>query len=112
MSQYDIDIAACRGRQLRLVQVMQQNNLDLVVVTQNAHVQYLAGPRYAWTFQPAAALSADGRLTLVAPNKPPESAAADEVLTYEAKWHSTMRNDQREAASAVLAQSAGGSAAA
>lgn len=104
MSQYDIDIAACRGRQQRVVQVMRQHKLDLVVVTQNAHVQYLAGPRYAWTFEPAAALTADGKLTLVAPNKPPETAAADEVLTYEAQWHSTMRNDQREASSAVLAR--------
>ena len=99
----DIDVSACRARQLRLLEVMQQQNLDLVVVTQNEHVQYLAGPRFAWTFQPFAALSRKGKLTLVAPNKIPPVAAADEVLTYEAQWHSTMRNDQREASSAVLA---------
>ena len=103
MSDYEINLDACRARQQRVVQIMQQHNLDLVVLTQNAHVQYLAGPRYNWTFQPAVALTAEGKLTLVSPNKPPEVAAADEVLTYEAQWHSTMRNDQREASSAVLA---------
>ena len=103
MSEYDINIEACRARQGRVLQIMKKHNLDLVVLTQNAHVQYLAGPRYAWTFQPAVALSADGKVTLVAPNKPPQTSAADEILTYEAQWHSTMRNDQREASSAVLA---------
>ena len=103
MSDCDINIEACRARQQRVLDVMRKQNLDLVVLTQNAHVQYLAGPRYGWTFQPAVALTADGKLTLVAPDKPPEVSAADEVLTYEAKWHSTMRNDQREASSAVLA---------
>ena len=102
MPNHEIDISACRARQQRLIEVMQQQNLDLIIVTQNAHVQYLAGPRYAWTFQPAAALTADGKLALVAPNKPPEVAAADEVLTYEAQWHSTMRNDQREASCDAL----------
>jgi Xaa-Pro dipeptidase len=77
--------------------------LDLVVVTQNEHVQYLAGPRFAWVHQPAAALAADGRLTLVAPNKAPDTAAADQVLTYQAQKHSTLRNDQRQASSEVLA---------
>lgn len=104
MTAYDIDVAACRGRQRRLIEVMQQHNLDLVIVTQTEHVQWLAGPRFGWTFTPAAALRADGKLTLVAPNKPPEVAAADDVLTYEAQWCSTMRNDQREASSAVLAR--------
>lgn len=104
MGQYDVDVDACRGRQARLIEIMRRHSLDLAVVTQNEHVQWLAGPRYAWTFQPAAALTIDGRLTLVAPNKPPEVSAADEVLTYEAQWHSTMRNDQREASSAVLAK--------
>ena len=42
-----------------------------------------------------AALDADGRLTLVAPEKWSGEAAADQVATYSAKWHSTLRNDQR-----------------
>ena len=103
MDSYAIDVAACRARQQRLIDEMQQHNLEMVVLTQNAHVQYLSGVRYPWTFSPTVALTADGKLTLVAPNKAPEKAAADEVLTYEAQWHSTMRNDQRAASSKVFA---------
>jgi Xaa-Pro aminopeptidase len=102
MSPYDINVDACRGRQQRLIEVMQRLDVELAIVTQTEHVQYLAGPRFGPVFQPAAALSVDGKLTLVAPNKPPEVVAADEVLTYEAQWCSTLRNDQRQAASAVL----------
>ena len=81
MSIYDIDINACRGRQQRLIEVMRRLDVELAIVTQIQHVQYLAGPRFGPVFQPAAALSVDGKLTLDAPNKPPEVAAADEVLT-------------------------------
>jgi Xaa-Pro aminopeptidase len=102
MSIYDIDVAACRSRQARLLAEMQSLRLDVVVVTQTEHVQWLAGPRFAWTHHPAAALTADGKLILVAPNKPPVMAAADVVLTYPANLHSTLRNDQRAASSEVL----------
>lgn len=98
----EIDLQACRGRQQRALELMQAHRLDAVLVTQIEHVQYLAGPRFAWTLQPAALLTSDGRLTLVAPQKTPEQAAADEVLTYEAKWHSTLRNDQRAESAKVL----------
>lgn len=76
--------------------------LDLVVVARTEHVQWLAGPRFGWVFEPLAALDAAGRCTLVAPNKAPEISAADVVTTYEAQWHSTLRNDQRADASAAL----------
>ena len=66
------------------------------------HVQWLTGARYPWTMSPAAALRADGHLTLVAPKKPVLEAAADEVVHYEAQWHSTLRNDQRQASSVEL----------
>jgi len=103
MTSLDIDVAACRGRQQRLLHEMQRLDVDLVVVTQVEHVQYLAGPRFGWVHQPAAALNRDGQLTLAAPNKPPETAAADLVVTYEAQWHSTLRNDQRWACCEALA---------
>lgn len=99
---HEIDLPACRNRQRRVLELMQAKGLDAVLVTQAEHVQYLAGTRFAWTFQPAALLTSDGRLTLVAPQKAPERAAADEILTYEAKWHSTLRNDQRATSAQVL----------
>jgi Xaa-Pro aminopeptidase len=78
--------------------------LDWVVVTQLEHIQYLIGPRFGWTFQPLAALRADGHALLVAPDRRlPEVHAADEVHAFEAQWHSTLRNDQRQVACGVLA---------
>jgi Xaa-Pro dipeptidase len=102
MSELDFNAAGPRGRQQRLVAEMQRLQLDLVIVQTIEHVQWLTGARYPWTMSPAAALSADGRLTLVAPQKPSLEAAANDVVTYEAQWHSTLRNDQRQAASAEL----------
>lgn len=102
MSNLDINPAACRGRQKRLLDVMAKQSVDLAVVTQIEHVQYLAGPRFGAAFQPAAALSADGKLYLVAPNEPPPVHAADEIVTYEAQWKCTLRNDQRAASAEAL----------
>jgi Xaa-Pro aminopeptidase len=97
MSDLDYNAAASRGRQQRLLAEMQAQKLDLVIVQQIEHVQWLTGARYPWTMSPAAALRADGHLTLLAPLKPVLEAAADEVVTYEAQLHSTLRNDQRQA---------------
>ncbi|ADB19196.1 peptidase M24 [Pirellula staleyi DSM 6068] len=102
MNPLDTDLSACRARQERLLHYMHLMQLDMVVVTQIEHVQYLAGPRFGWVFSPAAVLHADGKLTLVAPAKPTVEAAADEILTYDAQLHSTLRNDQRKASSEVL----------
>jgi Xaa-Pro dipeptidase len=98
---YRTDLAATQTRQKRLQKVMQRLKLDLVILTQNAHIQYFFGPRFDWKFSPAAALSADGHAVLVAPAKPAE-VAADEVLTYEAQSFSTLRNDQRQKSTAIL----------
>jgi Xaa-Pro dipeptidase len=100
----ELDLAACRARQRRLLDALQTQELDLLIVTQIEHVQWLAGPRFQWYFQPAAALTADGRLFLVAPRKWQGQAAADEVARYDAQWHSTLRNDQRAAATQVLVE--------
>lgn len=108
MTDFEIDVAACRTRQQRVIERMEQLDLDLVIVTQAEHVQYLAGPRFRWIFQPVAALSRAGRLTLVAPQRPPQVAAADEILTYEAQWHSTLRNDQRLTSTGVLMEALAG----
>src|SRR3954469_23337377 len=99
---YGIDVEACRGRQKRVLAIMERLKLDLVVITQNQHIQYLAGPRYEWTFSPALAIAAEGHATLVAPVLPTEAVAADEVLKYEAKSFSTLRNDQRQKSTNVL----------
>ncbi len=99
---YDIDIACCRGRQQRLLAVMQQRDLPLVIVTQPEHVQWLSGLRFGGLFQTAASLSADGRLNVAAPRAVADAGAADEVVVFEAQWHATLRNDQRAAAMEAL----------
>ncbi len=107
MNNYATDIDACRSRQQRLIDQMQQRQIDVVIVTQTEHVQWLAGPRFPWVMQAAAALRVDGHLTLAAPQKPILEAAADELVTYEAQWHSTLRNDQRQVCMELLAGSIG-----
>jgi Xaa-Pro aminopeptidase len=104
MTAFEINLDLCRGRQRRLLDEMQRQKLDLVIVTRIEHVQWLTGVRFGWVFSPAAALSADGHLTLCAPNRPPEKAAADTVCTYEAQWNSTLRNDQPQAAAEALSR--------
>ncbi len=98
----NIDVSACRRRQKRLLERMTELRVDLAIVTQIEHIQWLAGPRFDWKVQPLAALRADGFLTLVAPSDWSETSAADEVLPYDAKWLCTLRQDQREAAANIL----------
>jgi Xaa-Pro aminopeptidase len=107
MNLLDIHVEHCRARQKRLLAVMQRLRLDLVVVGTTEHVQWLAGPRFAWYFEPAAALAADGRLTLVAPGAAPSVTASDEIIVYPAQHHATLRNDQRRASSEVLLEALG-----
>ena len=102
MSKLDIQIDAPRGRQRRLLAAIEPLEIDMVIVTRNVHVQWLTGARFTGLFYPAVALTKAGHSILVAPDRKPQVAAADEALTYEAKWHSTMRSDQRQASSEVL----------
>ncbi|HQU44935.1 MAG TPA: Xaa-Pro peptidase family protein, partial [Pirellulales bacterium] len=107
MNDLDINIDCCRRRQTRLLAEMRQRKLDLVIVQTAEHVQWLTGPRFAWLVQAAAMLTADGRCTLIAPQDEPV-VAADEVVTYDARWLGTLRNDQRQACSAALAKQLAG----
>ena len=99
----DIDVKACRIRQQRLQDQMQQRELDWTIVVQIEHVQYFTGTRFDWTFHPMLAISAAGHAILVTPQRHMSAQhAADEVHPYAAKWHSTLRNDQPIAAADVL----------
>ena len=97
-----LDLDTCRTRQERLRRHMEARSLDAVVVTAPEHVEYLTGHRWDHRFSPLAAVLATGDALLVCPDKPVDRAAVDDVRTYEAKWRSTLRNDQREAAAAVF----------
>ena len=109
MNELDVDVDCCRRRQKRLLAEMHHKKLDLVLVQKTEHVQWLTGPRFAWLVEAAAMLSADGRCVLVAPQEEP-LVAADDVLVYDARWLGTLRNDQRQACSAVAAKYLAGKA--
>jgi Xaa-Pro aminopeptidase len=97
-----LDLDACRRRQGKVIEIMASERLDLVVAVLPEHVEYLTGHRWDHRFSPITALTADGTCLLICPDKPPSNAAADDIRVYEAKWRSTLRNDQRAAAAAVL----------
>ena len=103
MDPYAVDLEACRGRQRRLLEALEPLGVDLAVVARRESVQWLTGAYIRAPFEPIAAITPAGHVTLVLPERQSgESVAADEVLGYEAKWHSTTRNEQRAASSSVL----------
>jgi Xaa-Pro aminopeptidase len=103
MDPYAIDLDACRARQQRLLEAVEPLGVDLIVVSRRESVQWLTGMNVRAPFEPIAALTADGHVTLVVPDRQAsEPAAANDVLGYEAKWHSTNRDEQRAASSAVM----------
>lgn len=109
MKTLDVDVDCCRRRQRRLLDEMHPRQIDLVIVQKPEHVQWLAGPRFPWLVESAALLTAAGHCTLVAPQEVAQ-AAANELVSYDARRIGTLRNDQRQACSAVAAQHLGKSA--
>lgn len=98
----------CRARQAELTAAMGELGLDLVVLTRGESINWLTGVYLGPLFEPSAAIRADGHVHLVLPvRKIDTPSTADVVAGYEAKWHSTMRNDQREASLAALAETVG-----
>jgi len=89
-----LDPDDCRSRQKRLLDVLARSNADRAIFVQAANVQYLTGFRPHHLMSAAVSLDADGFCTLVAPNSEPEQAAADRIVTYEAQWHATLRQEQ------------------
>jgi Xaa-Pro aminopeptidase len=103
MDPYAVDIAACRGRQRRLLEAIAPLEVDLALVTRRESVQWLTGAHVRAPFEAMAALTPDGHVTLVLPDRQVSSDyAADEVAGYEAKWHSTNRDEQRSLAASAL----------
>ena len=100
---YAVDVSACRDRQNRLLSKMQALGLDLVIVTRQESVQWLTGAHVGPLFVPLAAMDLNGQVTVVLPSrKASQSVAADRIVPYEEKWHSTMRDMQRHASNEAL----------
>jgi Xaa-Pro aminopeptidase len=103
MDPYAVDIDACRTRQRRLLEAVEPLGVDLVLLTRRESVQWATGAFVKAPFEPIAAITAAGHVTLVLPDRQIETrAAADEILGYEAKWYSTTIDEQRAASSAII----------
>ncbi|HEX3600531.1 MAG TPA: Xaa-Pro peptidase family protein [Lacipirellulaceae bacterium] len=103
MDSFAVDVEACRDRQERLREAIEPLNADLILLTRRESVQWLTGLHVKSPFEPIAAMTVDGSVTLVVPNHLlDDSVAADEVFGYDGKWHATNRDDQRSASSAEL----------
>ena len=100
---YKIDIKSCRARQGRLLVEMTRQGFDWVLLTRGESVQWLTGAHVPAPYVAIAAIHSSGKITLVVPSrKATPDFVADEVLTYEEKWHSTLRDEQRKACNEQL----------
>lgn len=88
-----LELEACRERQRRFLQRLDPQ-LDWVVVARPENIQWLTGLHMPWIFSAACVLDRDGKVTLAAPQKFGADAAIDDLVHFDAKWHSTLRNDQ------------------
>jgi Xaa-Pro dipeptidase len=105
MEAFAIDQEACRGRQQRLLEAIEPLGAELAILTRRESVQWLTGAYVRAPFAPIAVLMSNGHLTLVLPERQiTDPAAADEIIGYEAKWHSTTRDEQLAASAAVVQQ--------
>ncbi|MDA1014471.1 MAG: aminopeptidase P family N-terminal domain-containing protein [Planctomycetota bacterium] len=99
----------CRERLTRVRDMLSRRSLDRAVFVSHENIQYLTGFRPARLMQAAVYLETTGRCILSAPNKAPEHAAVDEIVTFDAQWCSTLRHEQAEAALSALLQAVGSS---
>ena len=89
-----LDPVHSRGRQRRLLQILQDRKLDAAVMGLSCNVCYLAGHLPFWQHHAALILFADGKSVLYSANEPEVSATADGHEFYEATWNGTQRQDQ------------------
>ncbi len=102
-----LDPQCCRIRQQRLSTHLAEQNIDVAVFVSHENVQYFTGFRPHRLLHAIVCVSADGVCTLVAPNSEPDGVAADHLLTYEAQWHATLRQEQLAVAGRLLSESTG-----
>ena len=89
-----LDAKQSKARQKRLLGMMAAERLDAIVVGAPHHVYYLSAFATGWLHQSAFVLFADGRSWLCCANAVAEGTAADEVVSYDAQWLATLRQEQ------------------
>jgi Xaa-Pro aminopeptidase len=83
-----------RQRQERLLAVLKDRKLDAIVLGLPQHVYYASAHRPFWLHSSAFVLLADGKAIVATANSRNESAAADQVVAFEANSMGTQRQDQ------------------
>jgi Xaa-Pro aminopeptidase len=94
-----------RDRQRRLLQVLHDRKLDAAVLGLPHHVYWASAHRASWLQESAFVLFADGRSWLATANAPNTgAAAADDVVSFEASWMGTQRQEQPAVAADLALQ--------
>ncbi len=104
LSSTRLSLEACRQRQARLRDILQDEQLDAALITDVRHIHYLCGYwRCGRVLTPGALLvRADGEIILINPSAVDEPLAVDRVYPYEASRMGTLIDDSRAEMFAVL----------
>jgi Xaa-Pro dipeptidase len=99
LPQLDLDL--CRERQQRLRQLLADVRAERALLTKPEQIQYFTGFRPHHLMHAAVCID-DSNCQLIAPNEEPARHAATKVITFEAQWRCTLRQDQEAAVAAAL----------
>ncbi len=102
MPDIQLDEAACRARQARLLKSFESLSVEAAVLNRPEHVQWLTGFRPFRLHPAAAVLFGSGQCVLVAPDSSPPGAAVDQVAIYETNYQATIRDEREQAVAAAL----------
>jgi Xaa-Pro aminopeptidase len=91
----------CRGRQEKLVAILQEKNLDGVLISDRPHVYYFTGCLCNRHHSAALLLNSEGKATLVSSGEP-DGLSIDTHLHYDADHLATMHSRQHETVADTL----------
>lgn len=95
----------CIARQQRVREALDRLSADRAIFVSHENIEYLTGFRPHRLMQAAVCLETDGKCVLSAPNSEPADAAADLIVTFQAQWCATLRQEQPALAIETLADS-------
>lgn len=101
MEKPQLDLDLCRERQNRLRKVLAEAKADRAILTKSEQVQYFTGFRPHHLMHAAVCID-ESNCLLVAPNEEPARHAASKVVTFEAQWRCTLRQEQEVEIAAAL----------
>jgi Xaa-Pro aminopeptidase len=90
-----LDPDLCRRRQRRLLDVMEEQDVDAVVVGLPHHVYYFTGYRPFWLHEAAFMMQRDGGCSWLVCGKSPDGPLpVENVQAYDSNWLGTQRQEQ------------------